>query len=77
LIAGLAIAYTAFLVYASGPKNMLLSCLLYAPAALLYARARRERGLRIFAPPELALFGVILLGAVVAVELLVTGTIRL
>lgn len=76
-IAILALVYTAFLVYAAGPKHLLLSCLLYAPATLLYARARRERGLRVFTPPELALFGSIVLGAVIAVELLITGTIRL
>lgn len=77
VIASLAIVYTAFLVYAAGPKHLLLSCLLYAPATVLYARARRENGLRIFTPPELALFGIIVLGAVIAVELLITGTIRL
>lgn len=77
IVAILAILYTAFLVYAAGPKHLLLSCLLYAPATLLYARARRERGLRIFTPPELALFGIIVAGAVVAIELLATGTIRL
>ncbi len=77
IVATLALLYTAFLVYASGPKQLLLSCLLYAPAALLYARARRERGLRVFAGPELALFGVIAIGAVIAIELLATGTIAL
>lgn len=46
----LAVVYTAFLVYAAGPKHLLLSCLLYAPAALLYAKARREQGLRVFTP---------------------------
>lgn len=77
IVAVLAVCYTAFLVYAAGPRHLLLSCLLYAPAALLYAKARREQGLPLFTPPELALFGIILLGAVVAVELLITGTIQL
>jgi arginine:ornithine antiporter/lysine permease len=77
IIATLACVYTAFLVYAAGPKHLLLSCLLYAPATLLYARARRERGLRVFAPPELALLGIILIGAAVAIELLATGAMRL
>ena len=40
IVATLAIVYTAFLVYAAGPKHLLFSCLLYAPATLLYARAR-------------------------------------
>lgn len=77
MVAVLAVVYTAFLVYAAGPKHLLLSCLLYAPATLLYAKARRERSLRLFTPPELALFGVILAGAVSAVALLLTGSIRL
>ncbi|MCW1958475.1 MAG: amino acid permease, partial [Mycobacterium sp.] len=77
VVAVLALVYTAFLVYAAGPKHLLLSCLLYAPATLLYARARGERGLRIFAPAELALFGIIVTGALVAVEMLAAGTIRL
>lgn len=77
IVATLAIVYAAFLVYAAGPKHLLLSCLLYAPATLLYARARHERGLRVFAPPELALFGVIVIGAAIAIELLATGVIQL
>lgn len=77
VVAILAIVYTGFLVYAAGPKHLLLSCLLYAPATVFYARARRERGLRIFAGPELALFGVIVIGAVIAIELLISGTITL
>ena len=76
-IAVLALVYTAFLVYAAGPKHLLLSCLLYAPAAVLYARARRERGLRVFSPPELALFGAILVGACLAIQLLAAGSIEL
>lgn len=76
-VAILAVVYTAFLVYAAGLNHLLLSCLLYAPAAVLYARARRERGLRIFSPPELALFGIIAAGAVIAVTMLITGEIRL
>ncbi len=77
IVATLAVLYTAFLAYAAGPKHLLLSCLLYAPATVFYARARRERGLRVFAGPELALFGVILIGAAIAIELLATGAIRL
>lgn len=77
VVATLAVVYTAFLVYAAGPKHLLLSCLLYVPATLLYARARREQGLRVFTGPELALFGILVVGAAIAVELLVTGAITL
>jgi arginine:ornithine antiporter / lysine permease len=77
LIAFLATAYTAFLVYAAGPKHLLLSCLLYAPAAALYVVARRERTARIFTAAEALLFAVIAIGAVAAVVLLSTGRMSL
>lgn len=76
VIAALATLYTLFLVYAAGLDHLLLSCILYAPGAVLYIIARRERGLRIFRPAEAVLFGVIVLGAVVGVVSLVTGAIQ-
>ncbi|MFI5509236.1 basic amino acid/polyamine antiporter [Mycobacterium sp. NPDC051804] len=77
VVAGLATVYTLFLVYAAGVDKLLLSCILYAPAAALYFKARRERGLRVFRPAEAVLFGVILLGAVAAVVSLATGAIEI
>lgn len=77
LIAGVATLYTLFLLYAAGMDKLLLSCLLYAPAAALYFKARRERGLRVFRPAEAVLFAVILVGAVVAVISLLTGAIEI
>jgi arginine:ornithine antiporter/lysine permease len=50
---------------------------LYAPAAALYVKARRERGLRVFRPFEAVLFGVIVLGAVAGVVFLAIGTIEI
>jgi arginine:ornithine antiporter/lysine permease len=77
VIAGIATVYTLFLIYAAGVDKLLLSCILYAPAAALYVKARRERGLRIFRPFEAALFGVIVLGAVAGVVSLATGAIEI
>jgi arginine:ornithine antiporter / lysine permease len=77
VIAVIATAYTVFLVWAAGVDKLLLSCLLYAPAAALYVVARRERGLRIFRPAEAVLFGVLVLGAVAAVVALVSGDITI
>ena len=77
VIAGLATVYTLFLIYAAGVDKLLLSCILYAPAAALYFKARRERGLRVFRPAEAVLFGVILLGAVAGVVSLATGAIEI
>jgi arginine:ornithine antiporter/lysine permease len=77
VIAAVATAYTLFLVYAAGTDKLLLSCILYAPAAALYFKARRERGLRVFRPVEAVLFGVILLGAIAGVVSLATGAIEI
>jgi arginine:ornithine antiporter / lysine permease len=77
IIAGVATAYTLILIYAAGVDKLLLSCILYAPAAALYVKARRERGFRVFLPAEAVLFGVIVLGAVAAVVSLATGAIEI
>ncbi|MGE2718320.1 basic amino acid/polyamine antiporter [Mycolicibacterium celeriflavum] len=77
VIAGIATVYTLFLIYAAGMDKLLLSCILYAPAAALYFKARKERGLRVFRPAEAVLFGVIVLGAVIAVVSLTTGAIEI
>lgn len=77
VVAAVATAYTLFLIYAAGVDKLLLSCILYAPAAVLYFKARRERGLRVFTPAEAVLFGVILLGAVAGVVSLATGAIEI
>ena len=60
-----------------GSRQASLSCVLYAPAAVLYFIARRERGLRVFRPAEAVLFGVIVLGAVAGVVSLATGAIAI
>lgn len=77
VIAGTATAYTLFLVYAAGMDKLLLSCILYAPAAALYVKARRERGLQVFRPFEAVLFGVIVVGAVIGVVSLASGAISI
>ena len=77
VFAGVATVYTLFLIYAAGVDKLLLSCILYAPAAALYVKARRERGLRVFRPAEAVLFGVIVLGAVAGVVSLATGAIEI
>ena len=69
VIAAVATVYTLFLVYAAGMDKLLLSCILYAPAAALYVKARRERGPSCVQPREAVLFGVIVLGAVARCDL--------
>ena len=76
-VSAVATLYTLFLVYAAGWDHLLLSCILYAPGALLYWMARRQRGLRVFTPAEAVLFAVIVAGAVAGVVSLVTGAITI
>ncbi|HNP13028.1 MAG TPA: basic amino acid/polyamine antiporter [Mycobacterium sp.] len=77
VIAIVATIYTLFLLYAAGWDHLLLSCILYAPAAILYWMARRERNLRVFTPAEAVLFLVIVAGAVAGVVSLATGAIQI
>ncbi|MGV0741152.1 basic amino acid/polyamine antiporter [Mycolicibacterium sp. XJ870] len=77
VMSALATIYTLFLVYAAGWDHLLLSCILYAPGALLYWMARRERNLRLFTPAEAVLFGIIALGAVLGIFGLISGSIQI
>jgi arginine:ornithine antiporter/lysine permease len=77
VVAGLATFYTLFLLWAAGPDKLLLSCILYAPGALLYVKARRERGVRVFRPFEAVLFAIIVLGAVAGIVSLASGAIEI
>ena len=76
-IAAVATIYTLFLVWAAGWDHLLLSCILYAPGAILYVIARRERNLRVFTPAEAVLFGVVVLGAVAGIYGLINGSIQI
>lgn len=76
-VAVIATAYTLFLIVAAGPQYLLMTFVIYAPGTLLFALARRERGLRVFRPHEAALCVAAVLLAVTAVVALATGWIRI
>lgn len=57
-----AVIYAIWLVYAGGVKYLLLSALLYAPGAILFAKAKRELGQPIFTSMEKIIFAVVLIG---------------
>ena len=76
-ITAFAAVYCVWLLYAAGPKYLLLSALLYAPGAFFYLRAKRQQKQRVFALFEWGVFAALLLGAAVAVYLLVTGGLSL
>ncbi|MGW5863030.1 basic amino acid/polyamine antiporter [Streptomyces sp. NPDC055239] len=77
VIAVIATLYTAFLLYAAGLKFVLVSFILYAPATLLFIKARREQNRRLFSPREAVICGVSIAGAVVGVIALAAGWIHL
>ncbi len=55
-VAALAVLYAVWLLYAGGLKYLLLSALLYAPGALLFAKAKRELGQPVFTAAEKLIF---------------------
>jgi arginine:ornithine antiporter/lysine permease len=77
LIGAMAAVYCCWLLYAAGPKYLLLSALLYAPGVLLYAWAKREQHARLFKPFEAAILAALLVLAAIAAWLLSSGTLGL
>jgi arginine:ornithine antiporter/lysine permease len=53
------------MIYARGPKFLVLSSLLYAPGTLLFFLARRERKEAVFRPVETIISGVVVVAAVI------------
>ena len=75
--AALATAYTVFLLYAAGPKYMLLSFVIYAPGTVLFVLARREQGRKLFTGSEPVILAVSIVAAAVGVAGLVGGWITI
>jgi arginine:ornithine antiporter/lysine permease len=76
-IAAVATFYTLFLLVAAGPKFLLVSFIVYAPATVLFVMSRREQGRELFSPRELVILAVSILGAVAGVVALAAGWITL
>jgi len=77
VVAALATFYTAFLLFAAGPKYMLVSFVIYAPGTVLFVMARREQGRKVFSPGELVIFAISIVGAVTGVVALAAGWITI
>ncbi len=77
VVGALATIYTVFLLFAAGPKFILVSMIVYAPASVLFVMARREQNKRPFTPPELLILAVSVVGAVAGVVALATGSISI
>jgi arginine:ornithine antiporter/lysine permease len=77
LIAAVATAYTAGMLWAGGAKYVLLAALLYAPGTWLYYVARREQRQRVFIRAESFVFTVFCVAALAALFALWSGTIAI
>ncbi|MDD2006769.1 arginine-ornithine antiporter [Pseudomonas putida] len=77
IIGGIALLYAIWLLYAGGVKYLLLSALLYAPGAILFAKAKREVGQPVFTNVEKLIFAAVVIGALVAAFGLYDGFLTL
>ena len=77
IISLVAVGYALWLLYASGLDHLMLSALLYAPGALLFIKARREKGERPFERWELGLLAVLIGAALYAIYGLDKGFFKL
>ncbi len=77
IIGGIALIYAVWLLYAGGVKYLLLSALLYAPGAILFAKAKLELKQPIFTNVEKLLFAAVVVGALVAAYGLYDGFLTL
>ncbi|MEO4001696.1 basic amino acid/polyamine antiporter [Mesorhizobium sp. CAU 1732] len=75
--AGIALIYTAGLIYAAGAKHLLLSAAIYGPGTILYFIARREQNKTVFTFPEMALFAIAAIGAGAAILGIVYGSLSI
>jgi arginine:ornithine antiporter/lysine permease len=78
ILAGIAVLYTVFMLYAGGLKYILLAAILFAPGTILYLIARREQGKPVFVTTgDWVIFGLIVAAALYGVYGLLTGAIAL
>ena len=73
MIALISTVYAVWLVYAAGVQYLLLSALLYAPGAILFAKAKRELGQQVFTGIEKLIFLGVVIGACIAAYGLYSG----
>ena len=69
--------YAAGMIYAGGPKFLLLSAILYAPGTLLFFLAKRERKETVFKPLEAAMFAALAIAACAGIYALAVGAISI
>jgi arginine:ornithine antiporter/lysine permease len=77
IIGAVSLIYAMWLLYAGGIKYLLLSALLYAPGAILFAKAKFEVDKPVFTNVEKLIFAAVVVGALVAAYGLYDGFLTL
>jgi arginine:ornithine antiporter/lysine permease len=78
VLAGIAVAYTVFMLWAGGLRYILLAAILFAPGTIMYYIARREQGKPVFdKTSDWVIFGLIVAAALYGVYGLLTGAIAI
>jgi arginine:ornithine antiporter/lysine permease len=77
VIAGIAVLYTGFLVYAAGMQFLVLSAILYGPGTVLYFWTRREQKKTLFSPIDWGIFLVTAALCILGIRWLATGYITI
>ena len=77
LVGAVALIYAVWLLYAAGPKYLLLSALLYAPGIVFFAKAKHEQGQVLFKHWEKVIFAGVVVAALVAAYGLYSGALTL
>jgi arginine:ornithine antiporter / lysine permease len=75
LVGAIATIYGIWLVYAAGLQYLLMCAILFAPGILIYAKARKEQGGRIFTGVEVVIAIALVALALLAAWLMWTGQI--
>ncbi len=77
IITGIATLYTLFMLFAGGMKFILLSAVLFGPGTVLYIWARREQNATVFKTADIAIFAVAIVGALVGLYGLISGSFQI
>ncbi len=78
IIGAAAVAYTLFMIYASGLKFIILSAVIFAPGTILYFIARREQGKPVFETTrDWVIFALLVAGALYGIYGIATGAIEI
>lgn len=76
-IGAIATVYGIWLCYAAGLTYLLIAAILFAPGTLLYIKARRENGEKLFAGRDMIVALALTAAAILAIVLLIQGNIKL